>query len=61
MNMQEAIMIAMKAIGNAGGCGSGDGGLKLEDLGIFVGDFLNRPPEITYGALNTLTREIYGV
>jgi len=54
-------MIAMKAIGNAGGCGSGDGGLKLEDLGIFVGDFLNRPPEITYGALNTLTREIYGV
>ena len=43
------------------GSGSGGGGVNLANADLYLADFLNAPPTITEGSLDTLNRRIYVV
>lgn len=51
----------MRALALALGSGAGGGGANLSNAELFLGDYLNAPPTITEGSLDTLNRRIYVV
>ncbi len=52
----------MRALALALGSGAGGGGgVNLANAELFLGDYLNAPPTITEGSLDTLNRRIYVV
>ncbi len=52
----------MRALALALGSGAGGGGgVNIANAELFLGDYLNAPPTITEGSLDTLNRRIYVV
>ncbi len=61
MKKDEMTALRALALARAGGGSGGGGGVNLENAEIYLGDYLNDPPTITEGALDTLNRRIYVV
>lgn len=54
-----SVISLLDLIGNSGG-GSSGGGADLASLDVYIADYLGDAPTITTGALDTLSRRIYG-
>lgn len=60
MQVETSPMRAL-ALALGSGAGGGGGGVNLANAELFLGDYLNAPPTITEGSLDTLNRRIYVV